>query len=62
MLARAKDLSVVLLKDGREGTVVSVYDQPGKPLAYLLELADDEADLVTVLHEEVQAVTWSPES
>ena len=34
-----KELDVVLLKDGRQGTILDVYDQ-GK--AYLIEIADDQ--------------------
>lgn len=60
MLAKLKDLSVVRLADGREGTVVSVYDHPGKPLAYLVEVEESDEGLVTVMHNEVQEVVWVP--
>lgn len=60
MSAKLKDLSVVRLSDGREGTVVSVYDHPGKPLAYLVEVEESDDGLVTVLHDDVQAVVWAP--
>ena len=60
MLGKVKDLSVVKLKGGREGTVVSVYDHPGKPLAYLVEVDETDNGLVTVLHTELLDVLWEP--
>lgn len=61
MSERIEDLSVVRLRDGREGTVVSVYDYPGKPLAYLVEVEESADGLVTILHDEVEKVTWKPD-
>ena len=57
---KVEDLSVVRLKDGREGTVVEVFDCPDKPLGYMVDLSADEYDVVTVTHEQVAAVIWTP--
>lgn len=60
MSAKLKDLSVVRLKTGQEGTVVSVYDHPGKPLAYMVEVEESDNGLVTVMHDQVEALLWEP--
>ena len=54
--------SVVRLKDGREGTVVHVCEAQGLPRSYMMEFLDEEFDFVTVAHDQVEAVIWSPPS
>lgn len=56
-----REHDIVMLKDGRKGTVVSIYDHTCKPLAYLVEIDETDNGLVTVLHDEVQAVMWHSE-
>jgi len=52
------DLDVVVLRDGREGTVVHVYHpRPDKEQAYEIELPMD-GGLVTVLHSEIAEVIY----
>ncbi|AVX21604.1 hypothetical protein SAMN02745885_01647 [Carboxydocella sporoproducens DSM 16521] len=46
---------VVLLKDGREGTVVYV----GKdPLGYLVEFPEDEGEVEEISPDQIERVTW----
>ncbi len=52
------EFDVVRLKDGREGTIVEVYDRPGLPLAYEVEISDTEMELVTVMPDQIEKVTW----
>ena len=58
LMEKIKDLSVVKLRDGREGTVLSVFDYPDKPLAYLVDFSIDDMDMETILHVDVESVTW----
>lgn len=51
----AKLLDVVRLDDGREGTVVEVYDSPP---GYEIELSAEEPMLVTVGAGQVVEVIW----
>ncbi len=53
-----KEMDVVLLKDGREGTILEVYDQ-GK--AYLVEISDEKGkaiDLPTIPKEEIEKTVY----
>ena len=56
------DLSVVKLKDGREGTVVHIYTGgKGAELgAGVVEINDESHELVDVLPEDVERVLWMP--
>lgn len=56
-MSKIKEFDVVKLKDGREGTVVHIYDQPGLPLAYEIEFGA-EMELETVAAEEIEKVVW----
>ena len=47
---------VVLLKDGRQGTVVDIYDKPGLPVGYDIELSNTKLELVTVEIDKIQKV------
>lgn len=49
---------VVQLKDGREGTVVEIYEVPAEPTGYEIEISDSEMELVTVTADGIDAVTW----
>lgn len=61
MLAKVKDLSVVRLKDGREGTVLEVLEAQGLPLSYMVEVDETpEGMMVTVPHDAVASVLWVP--
>lgn len=51
-------LDVVRLTDGREGTVVEVYEESAKPTGYEIEISGSEMELVTVTIDEIEAVTW----
>lgn len=53
-----KDLDVVRLKDGREGTVVYIGTHP---LGYLIELVDKEGEIVEVSPEQIEKVVWKAE-
>ncbi|WP_054671739.1 hypothetical protein [Calditerricola satsumensis] len=50
------EFDVVKLKDGREGTVVEVYDVPDFPLAYEVEF--DDGSLETVQPSQIDKVIW----
>lgn len=50
------ELDVVRLKDGREGTVVEVYNVPNSPLAYEVEF--DDSRLETVQLSQIDKVIW----
>jgi hypothetical protein len=52
----AKLFDVVRLKDGREGTIVEVYDEP---LGFEVEISGAVPDLVTVKYDEVVEVIWA---
>ena len=60
LTTKIEDLSVVRMVDGREGTVVMVYDVPDKPLAYEVESTLENGDLWTVPHDQVDTVLWTP--
>jgi len=54
---KVNELDIVLLKNGRRGTVVHVYELPlGRLPAYVVELLPGDGDLVTVEHGEVAEV------
>jgi hypothetical protein len=54
---KVNELDIVLLKNGRRGTVVHVYELPlGRLPAYVVELLPGDGDLVTVEHGEIGAV------
>lgn len=54
------ELDVVRLKDGREGTVVEVYNVPNCPLAYEVEF--DDGRLETVQLSQIDKVIWKRRS
>lgn len=57
MTLKVNELDIVLLKNGRRGTVVHVYELPlGRLPAYVVELLPGDGDLVTVEHGEVAEV------
>ena len=63
LTSKVKNLSVVKLVDGREATILEVFDYPDKPLAYLVEIVvDGNGPLVDVMHDQVEAVIWDPEA
>jgi len=54
-----KELDVVELKDGREGTILQVYDA-GK--YFLIEIADDKGitiELPTISIDDIQKITYT---
>lgn len=56
------EYDIVRLKDGREGTVVEIYNVPGLPLGYEIEIVDKygrTVELFTVEVSEIQEVIWS---
>ncbi len=52
-----KEFDIVKLKDGREGTVVHIHDQPELPLAYEIEFGG-KLQLETVKAKDVEVVVW----
>lgn len=46
---------VVLLKDGREGTVVYIGEDP---FGYLIELAEDEGEIIEVSPDRIERIIW----
>jgi hypothetical protein len=52
----AKLFDVVRLKDGQEGTIVEVYDEPP---GLEVEISAEEPVLITVRYDEVVEVIWS---
>lgn len=55
---KVKEHSVVLLSDGRKGTVVHLYS--AAPDAYCVEIDDDTHELVDVLFADIAKVLWVP--
>lgn len=55
MSVRIKDLSVVLLQDGRKGTVVHVYST--EPKAVCVEI-EDSHELVDVTTDQIAETIW----
>ncbi len=55
-----KELSVVKLKDGREGTIVHSFSQPC--VAYLIELSSRNGEIETVEPEQIEKVIWEANS
>ncbi|MDU0332085.1 hypothetical protein RW092_18065 [Paenibacillus sp. 3LSP] len=53
---KAKLFDIVRLKDGREGTIVEVYDEPP---GFEVEISGAVPDLVTVKYDEVVEVIWA---
>ena len=56
------ECDVIRLKDGREGTVVEIYNVLGLPLGYEIEIVDKHGrtvELFTVKVSEIQEVIWS---
>jgi len=51
-----KELDVVRLRDGREGTVLEVFDSP---LAYLIETDEDMSLWPEVGPEEIAEITYA---
>lgn len=60
MLKRIKELSVILLKDGRKATVQIVHCKGGEEAAYLVEIEDDTHDLPTVTIDQIERILWEP--
>ncbi|MGP0583695.1 hypothetical protein [Paenibacillus timonensis] len=52
----AKLFDVVRLKDGQEGTIVEVYDEPP---GFEVEISTEEPVLITVRYDEVDEVVWT---
>ncbi|MGI1692104.1 MULTISPECIES: hypothetical protein [Thermoanaerobacter] len=50
------ELDVVKLKDGREGTVVHVFDTKDLPRAYEIEFDDGEFE--TIEEDKISEVIW----
>ena len=50
------EFDVVKLKDGREGTVVEMYNGPSLPLAYEVEF--DDGSLETIQSSQIDKVIW----
>lgn len=53
-----KEFDGVLLKDGREGAVVHIYDVPGLPLAFEVELLGTKMETITVEPKDIQEITY----
>ena len=51
-----KELDVVRLRDGREGTILEVFDSP---LAYLIETDEDMSLWPEVGPEEIAEITYA---
>lgn len=51
------ELDVVLLDDGREGTVLEIFKEPGNPPDYLIEIGS-RGDIVEAPHSKVKKVVW----
>lgn len=60
MLKKIKELSVVLLKDGRKATVQIVHCKDGEEIAYLVEIEDETHDLPTVTIDQIERILWEP--
>lgn len=56
-MSRIELFDAVKTQDGREGTVVHIYDQPGLPLAYEVEFGA-EMELQTIAASEIKEVVW----
>lgn len=52
------EFDVVRLKDGREGTIVEIYDKPGLPLAYEVEFLEPDVTLETVMPDQIEKILW----
>ncbi|MCG8401377.1 MAG: hypothetical protein MJA84_07240 [Firmicutes bacterium] len=48
---------MVLLDDGREGTVLEIFKEPGNPPDYLIEIGS-RGDIVEAPHSKVKKVVW----
>lgn len=53
-----KEFDAVLLRDGREGTIVHIYGEPDRAPAYEVEIAGTRMELVTVRAEDVQEIVY----
>lgn len=54
---KAKLYDIVRLKDGKEGTVIEVYNIPGLPKGYDLELLDKE-EIITITEDQIEEIIW----
>ncbi len=53
---KIEELDVVRTKDGREGTVVHVFDTKDLPRAYEIEF--DDGELETIEEDKISEVIW----
>ncbi|MBT1279312.1 DUF4926 domain-containing protein [Thermoanaerobacter sp. CM-CNRG TB177] len=53
---RIRELDVIKTKDGREGTVVHIFDVIGLPKAYEVEF--DDGELETIEEDKISEVIW----
>lgn len=54
---KAKLYDIVRLKDGKEGTVIEVYNIHGLPTGYDLELLDKE-EIITITEDQIEEIIW----
>ncbi|AEE98035.1 hypothetical protein [Mahella australiensis] len=55
---KIKQFDIVRLIDGREGTVLEIYDFSNRPRGYDIELSEQEGEIVTVTDEQIDEVIW----
>lgn len=53
---KIEELDVIKTKDGREGTVVHIFDVKDFPRAYEVEF--DDGEIKTIQEEEISEVIW----
>ncbi len=47
------EFDIVKLTDGREGTIVEIYEEQGKPVAYEVEITGLQMELTTVYASDI---------
>lgn len=55
---KIKQFDIVRLKDGREGTVLEIYDFSNLPRGYDIESSEQEGEIATVTDEQVDEIIW----
>ncbi|NLW90000.1 MAG: DUF4926 domain-containing protein [Syntrophomonadaceae bacterium] len=56
------ELDVVQLKDGRECTILEIFQIEGDKPDYLVEFSDGETDLAEISFDQVGKVIWKLKS
>lgn len=63
MLTPIKEHSIVLLKDGQQGTVMHVHtDASGAPVAYMIDTGTDFGDWPSVTIDQIEQILWEPKT